>query len=381
MVADVHKQSTSTERIHIMAKIIGAPGRYIQGPGVINSIGEHIKKMANSALVIISASGKKRVGVDIRTALDAEGINYMFAESVGECSRDEIERLCKVASANDSDIIIGVGGGKILDTSKAVAYYEGLPVMIVPTIAATDAPCSALSIIYTPDGTVESFLFYPQNPDLVLVDSQIIAKAPVRLLVSGMGDALATFFEAKSAALKGADNTLGGPATLAALALAELCYNTLLEQGLKAKLAVIAGDLTPAVEKIIEVNTYLSGIGFESGGLAGAHAIHNGFVACEETKGSYHGEKVAFGTIVQLVLEDYPKEEIKEVIEFCLAVGLPVTLKDLGITEPYEAKLRKVAAVACADDETIYNMAVSVTPNDVQRAILTADALGREYKL
>ncbi len=208
-----------------------------------------------------------------------------------------------------------------------------MPVVIVPTIASTDAPCSALSVIYKDEGVFEEYLFLPASPNMVLVDTDIVSKAPVRLLISGMGDALATYFEARACLQSDASNCVGGKATLAAMALAKLCYETLMTDGINAMLAVKEGVCTKAVENIIEANTYLSGIGFESGGLAGAHAIHNGLTAIEETHSLYHGEKVAFGTLVQLVLENAPEDEIAEVLDFCMEVGLPVTLADLGIKE------------------------------------------------
>lgn len=187
--------------------------------------------------------------------------------------------------------MIGIGGGKTLDTAKAIAFYQKLPVLVVPTIASTDAPTSALSVIYSEEGEFEEYLMYPTNPDMVVMDTAIIAKAPVRLLVAGMGDALSTYFEAQACYDAHAVSMAGGESTLAAVTLARLCYETLLEEGYKAKLAVEAGVATTAVERIVEANTYLSGIGFESSGLAAAHAIHNGFTVLEECHHLYHGEK------------------------------------------------------------------------------------------
>ena len=139
------------------------------------------------------------------------------------------------------------------------------------------------------------------------------------------------------------------------------------------------GICTKAVENVIEANTYLSGIGFESGGLAGAHAIHNGLTAIPETHKLYHGEKVAFGTLVQLVLEDAGEDELMEVIDFCTEVGLPVTLKALGIEEVKSEQIMEVAKLACAPEDTMGNMPFEVTPEDLYAAIMGADALGRYY--
>ena len=277
-------------------------------------------------------------------------------------------------------MVVGIGGGKIHDTAKAVAHYAGRPVVIVPTIAGTDAPCSALSVIYSDEGVFEEYLWLPANPNVVLVDTDVVSRAPARLLVSGMGDALATYFEAQATADANASTCAGGKITNAALVLARACYDTLLADGLKAKLAVENHVCTKAVENIIEANTYLSGIGFESGGLAGAHAIHNGFTVAPETHSLYHGEKVAFGTLVQLVLQNADMEQIEEVLDFCMSVGLPTTLADLGLAGADPKVIRAVAEAASAPGETIHNMPMEVTADKVYAAILTADALGRQYK-
>nr|WP_290441244.1 glycerol dehydrogenase [Clostridium sp. CF011] len=292
---------------------------------------------------------------------------------------NDVKRAGEDVKTNNCDVIIGIGGGKIFDTAKAVAYYENLPVVIVPTIASTDAPCSSPSVIYTEEGSFSKYLFLPNSPNVVLVDTGIVAKAPARLLVAGIGDALATYFEARACKQSNASNMSGGKITKAAYALAELCYNTLLEDSIKAKVAVEIGVCTPAVENIIEANTYLSGIGFESGGLAAAHAIHNGFTVLEECHHLYHGEKVAFGLLAQLVLENSPQEELDDVIGICIDLGLPVTLEEMGIKEIKEEDIRRVAETSCAVGETIHNMPFAVTADDVYAAILGADALGRLY--
>ncbi|MCR4430366.1 MAG: glycerol dehydrogenase [Tepidanaerobacteraceae bacterium] len=363
-----------------MVKAIIGPGKYVQGNGVLKDIKDYAKNLGRSFFIIASENGIKRTRPAIEESFAGEQAKLVFEAFRGECSENEINRLKALAEKNEADVVIGIGGGKIFDTAKALAYYLGLPVVIVPTIASTDAPCSALSVIYTDEGVFSKYLLLPKNPDVVLVDTGIIAKAPARLLVAGMGDALATYFEARASFESNASAMAGGKSTKAAMALAELCYRTLLEDGLKAKLAVENKACTQAVENIVEANTYLSGIGFESGGLAAAHAIHNGFTVLEECHHMYHGEKVAFGTIAQLVLENSPMEELEEVIGFCLDVGLPVTLEDLGIKEVKESDIRKVAEASCAEGETIHNMPFEVAPEDVYSAIIGADALGRKMR-
>ena len=362
-----------------MSKIIIAPNKYVQSAGELANLSKYVSDLGKNALCLATEGGLKRVKKTIDESFQGSECSILYENFNGECSMKEINRILEICNQNNIDIIIGIGGGKILDTAKSVGYYKEIPVVIVPTIASTDAPCSALSVIYTDEGVFEKYLFLKQNPNLVLVDTDIIAKAPTRLIVSGMGDALATYFEARACEASGSTTCAGGKTTLAAIALAELCYDTLLTEGELAMKAVENNVCTKAVEKVIEANTLLSGIGFESGGLAGAHAIHNGFTVLPQCHHMYHGEKVAFGTLVQLILEDSPEEELAEVLDFCCRVGLPVTLKQLGITEIKEEEIMEVAKASTVEGESIHNMPFPVTAKDVYAAILTADAIGSEY--
>lgn len=358
-----------------MARVFISPSKYVQGAGELDRLGEYTKVYGKKALVIISAGGKKRFGERVEASLAAAGVECAFDEFNGECSQAEIDRLVEVLRGIGSDVVLGVGGGKIFDTAKAVAAAVDVPVVVVPTIAATDAPCSALSVIYTDEGQFKEYQFFKQNPNLVLMDTEVIAKSPVRLTVSGMGDALATYFEARACKRSDAGTCAGGKVTSAAMALARLCYETLMSDGVKAKLALEAGACTESVEKVIEANTLLSGLGFESAGLAGAHAIHNGMTAMPETHAFYHGEKVAFGTLTQLVLEN--ADELYEVLDFCVEVGLPVTFAQLGVADASYERVLEVARLACADNDTLHNMPFEVTPEKVANAMLAADAYGR----
>lgn len=362
-----------------MAQIIGSPSRYVQGKGEIENLCKYASNYGKKLLVLTSESGIKRVKEPIEKGAQGLDVALMYEVFNGECCMTEINRIIESVKESGCDVVVGIGGGKIHDTAKAVAYYTEKPVVIVPTIASTDAPCSALSVIYSDDGVFDKYLFLPQSPNMVLVDTEIVCKAPARLLVSGMGDALATYFEARACRRSDAVNCVGGKCTLAAMALAELCYNTLLSDGVKAALAVSQKVCTKAVENVIEANTYLSGIGFESGGLAGAHAIHNGLTAIKETHELYHGEKVAFGTIVQLVLENADMEELGTVIDFCKTVGLPTTLEELGIKKVKPEEIMEVAKIAASENDTLSNMPFAVTPEDVYAAIMTADALGQSF--
>ena len=363
-----------------MANIIISPAKYVQGKGELANLASYATKLGKKPFILISGSGIKRVGGIIEESFKETESELTFETFHGECSRNEINRLVDIVKEKGCDLVIGVGGGKIFDTAKAVAYYANTPVIVCPTIAATDAPCSALTVVYTDDGVFEEYLWLPSNPNLVLVDTDIVAKAPARLLVSGMGDALATYFEAKACQASNAMSCAGGNITIAAMTLAIACYDTLIEEGVKAKLAVEQDVCTTAVEKIIEANTLLSGMGFESGGLAGAHAIHNGLTCIKECHHLYHGEKVAFGTLTQLVLENADEDLLDEVITFCMDVGLPTTFADLGMENPDKEKLMEAATLAAAPTDTLGNEPFEITAEKVYAAMIAADAIGRYYK-
>lgn len=373
-----------------MRKAFICPSKYVQGEDEILNLGYFVKTFGDSALLIAHPDDVNRVKEKLDATCKKFGVRFQESGFLGECSRQEVARLQKTAEENNCSCIVGLGGGKSIDTAKCVAKGDRL--IIVPTIAATDAPTSHSAVLYHPDGSFDDYAYFKQSPSVILIDTTVIAKAPARFLVSGMGDALSTYFEARATAASctkvnaglpcGVREELCEPArgTNAALALAELCYQTLLADGAKAKAACDADCITPALENIIEANILLSGLGFESGGLAGAHAIHDGLTVLEGTHSYFHGEKVAFGTIVQLVLENAPRKELETVLTFCLEIGLPVCLNDIGVDAITQEELNQVAKKACIPEESVYAMPFPVTPDAVAAAIITADRIGKAFK-
>lgn len=355
------------------------PGRYVQGYNALQYLGEEGARFGSHGLILADPIVHSKMFPGLLNSLQ-DKITPQVEVFGGECSDEEIERLVQVAKTSGAEFVIGIGGGKTLDTAKATAHFLHKPVIIVPTIASTDAPCSALSVIYTPDGQFKRYLFLPKNPDVVLVDTHIIVQSPARFLISGMGDALATWFEAESCQIKQAGNMTGRLGSMTAYALARLCYETLLTYGVQAVTANRAGVVTAAFEKVVEANTLLSGLGFESGGLAAAHAIHNGLTALEPTHHYYHGEKVAIGTLASLFITAKEPDVLDEVYSFCEAVGLPTTLAEIGLAQVSDEDLMRAAEKACAPGETIYNELGEITPQKVFMALKAADAEGRRRK-
>ena len=372
-----------------MCRFIGSPGRYIQEKGLLKNLTTHINEIGSHPILIVDKNIIPFVMPSIKTSLEHASLSYETVEFSGECCMTEINRIKTIIATQGADMILGIGGGKTLDTAKAVGYFSGKPIVIVPTVASSDAPCSSLSVLYHEDGRFDRYLYLAKSPDMVLVDPEIITGAPARLLAAGMGDALSTYFEARACAESGAFNAFHKKPTLGALALAKACYETLLENGIRAMNAVKEKHCTEEVENIIEANIYLSGIGFESGGLAAAHAIAYALDSIPATRRFMHGEKVAFGTLAQLKLElkaaqnaldtglQQPgtasttvlQEDILVITNFCRHVGLPVSLADMGISEITYEELMQTAQIACAADSTVHHMPFAVTPTDVYHVL------------
>ncbi|PSJ61722.1 glycerol dehydrogenase [Kumtagia ephedrae] len=361
-----------------MARAFGGPGKYIQRAGEIDRLAAYLEPLGTSALFLIDGalfdSLSKRIADSLGSGMEAH-----FERFGGECSTPEIDRISAIARDRKSQVLVGVGGGKTIDTAKIAAVANGARIVIVPTIASTDAPCSAIAVRYSEHGIYEEAHKLPRNPDVVVVDSALVAAAPARFLVAGIGDALSTFFEARSNIESRTDNYVAGgfPAPQAGMAIARHCHEVLMRDAVRAKIAVEAGLLTTAVENIIEANTLLSGLGFENCGCSAAHGIHDGLTILDEVHGFFHGEKVAFGTLCLLMLENRDRDEIAAMIRFCRSVGLPTTLADLKITEDVRAKIERVAEAALRPGNIIYATPVELSVPIVRDAILALDAFSR----
>jgi glycerol dehydrogenase len=364
-----------------MKAVLIAPRKYVQGRGVLAEAGGYVRLLGKKPLVLWDACVKQLVGATLLTSLKEAGLEAVEVLFAGESSKAEVARITQIARQAGADVVIGVGGGKTLDTGKAVAVASGAKTVTCPTIASNDSPTSAATVWYDAEGNCCGWDCWPFNPDIVLVDSQVIANGPVRAFVAGMGDALATWLEAEASYKTRGVTLAGGVPTMAGMAISRLCYDTLMEHGIEAKRALECHALTPALEKCIEANVLLSGLGFESGGLATAHMIANNLSSYPECKPFMHGEKVGFGVISQLCLDDEKEtREIHAIVDFEIAVGLPVTFADLNLEGVSRERLRLIGNACAAKGSLCENHPFPVTAVDVIDAMIAADALGRERK-
>jgi glycerol dehydrogenase len=365
-----------------MKTVFIAPRKYVQGRGVLAEIGSYLALLGKRPLLLWDPIVKKAVGAAVLKSIDEAGLTPIDVTFQGEVTEEEAGRIGQIARDQQADTVVGLGGGKAIDTAKAVAFRGGLKLMTVPTVAATDAPTSGASVWYDAQSNFTGFNCWPFNPDIVLVDSQVVAQAPARTFAAGMGDALSTWIEAEASYKTRAATLAGGVSTLAAMAIARLGYETLMQYGVEALRAVRLGLVTPAVEKVIEANTLHSGLGFESGGLATAHMVANMLSNYPECKGLMHGEKVGFGIATQLCLdEDTSTPEMNRLFDFMIAIGLPVTFDGLNLHNVTRDRLRPIADACAGPGSLCHNHCFKISVDSVLDALIAADAVGRQRKV
>lgn len=363
------------------ARAFAGPAKYIQGPGEFDNLQSHTTVFGKRALALIDGFLFDSLAKRLEVVYGGSGEECRALRFGGECCEEEWRRLEEEVKRFGADAVVGVGGGKTIDTIKIVANNLGLPLVVVPTSASTDAPTSAMSVIYTKDGVYLGNVRHKRHADLVLMDSSVIAKAPIRLFVAGMGDALATYFEALANERSDSANYIGKGyrRTRASMAIARMCHEILMRDGRAAKTALENGACSEAVENVIEANTLLSGLGFENAGCACAHGIHSGLTEIPSTHKFYHGEKVAFGILCQLALENAPPALVEETLGFMTAVDLPCTLADLDVEATGE-NVQAIARKTAVDNKLIQAEPFLITEESVRNAILAADGLGKRYK-
>ncbi|EEB08876.1 glycerol dehydrogenase Gld1 [Schizosaccharomyces japonicus yFS275] len=355
--------------------------KYVQGPGVFERAYTYVRHWATESAMIIADERVWEIGANkVKQSLVKHGLRVTDVTFGGEASEAELERICTLAESG-TELIIGVGGGKTMDTAKYVANKLHLPCVIAPSTASSDAATSSLSVIYTPDGQFQRYSYYPLNPNMVMVDTKVIVQAPVRFLISGVGDALATWIEAESVINSHATSAAGGTPTIVAAYIGRACMDSLRKYAVQGILSNIRHACTDAFEATVEANTLLSGLGFENAGLAAAHAVHNGLtVLGGPIHQLMHGEKVAYGTLVQLVLENRTLEEYFDIVSFMAECHLPITLEELGLEDISDEDLLKVGEAALKPDETIHNMSKKFSPGDIADAIRAADAYSKKWR-
>ena len=356
-------------------RIFGAPHRYHQGPGAFDRLGKIIAPFGPTPLVVADTFVLDMLGERLDAAL--AGMAPIVRPFGGEITYAAIEALVASLDGATPGIAVGIGGGKSLDAAKAVAKRLGLPVATVPTIASNDSPTSGSIAMYDEHHVMVAVDRLERSPEAVVVDTALIAKAPVRFLRAGIGDAISKKFEADGCLAGTGVTPFGTRPTLTAIAIADACYRTIRMHGVAAIAACERGETDEALEAVVEAAILMSGLGFENGGLSLAHSLTRGLVKTRGTRDAIHGDQVAWALLVQLAAEGRPDGEIADVMDFLRAIGLPTTLAGLGMDGPTAAEIDEIARWTMTAPH-LANLGVPVGPASIAAAIGRCEALANQ---
>ncbi len=355
--------------------IIKTPQQYVNQPDILRAAGSYVAKIGRNAFVVGGKTALAATGQEFFESLKAAGIETVTEELVDDCTQKDVDQHGVTAKRIKADVIIGVGGGKALDLAKAIGDQLAIPVITVPTIAATCAAWSALSILYDEKGRFAGGIILKNSPQLVLVDSGIIARAPVRYLRAGIADTLAKWYETAPYVVQ-AENDL---VLQLGLENAKLAFRIIEEKGIRAIKDAADHHESEILREVIDSIIVLAGlVGSITEGANRpvlGHAIHNSLTFIPETHSSLHGEKVIFGVLAQLLVEGKTPTKIKDFLRWMNELELPVTLGQLGVLDPRIAAA-EVGRNMNIETESLSKYPFSVTPQLIEKAMIEADRLG-----
>jgi len=355
-------------------ELLISPGKYVSGYDNIKKIGLEIEKLGKKPILLLDKNIETLVEKGINSIQELFPLEKIYFN--GECSFEEVKRIELIIREKECDVLVGFGGGKLMDTTKASGYDARVKIVTIPTVAATCAAWSSHSAMYTPDGIAESYYPIYKNADLLFMDKKINAEAPVRYIISGMVDTLAKWIETK--AYTGPIEDKNTELEIA-IYLAQKCYKEVLQYGEKAVNDIKNGVYSKEVDIILEHNMLtaglVGGIGGEACRAVASHAINNGLTALHEIYNkNLHGEVVGFGNLVQLIL-DGEKDEAKKIAQFFRKIGAPATLEDLGFINLTETQMEKIINKAMYKGDTMWNLPYKVDFDMIKNAILEANSL------
>jgi glycerol dehydrogenase-like iron-containing ADH family enzyme len=361
-------QSTTT----LLALTI-APSRVLRGVQILATVGRELAHLGQRPLVVGGQQAlAAAVQSNFQTALEQQQLQAMQVPPIHECSEEVLTRLRSDVERHQADFIIGIGGGKVMDAAKLLAFQCQLPIATIPTTAATCAGWTALSNVYSDQGAFLYDVSLAHCPELLILDYHLIQSAPQHTLIAGIGDALAKWYEA-SVSSGHSQQTLIIAAVQQARVLRDILF-----QKTPAALAEPGGA---EWQEVVDATLLMAGV---MGGLGGAqcrtvaaHAVHNGLTHLPISHGNLHGAKVAYGILVQLRLEELIAGNQlaiaarQQLLEFYRQVGLPCSLQDLGLSTITLKDLQKVAEIACAPQSDIHRLPFPVTPDQLMAAMVS----------
>ncbi len=348
-----------------------APNQILKGKECLKNAGIAIAKLGKRPLIISGKNSLKVVETEFKSIAKEYNLTLEQGYYTPDCSENTLKNIDNKIKSHQADFIIGVGGGKALDTAKLIAFNHNIPIVTIPTSAATCAGWTALSNIYTDEGAFQYDVSLNKCPDLLILDYHIILSAPKQTLVAGIGDAIAKWYEA-SVSSGNSQDTL----TIAAVQQARILRDILLQKSSNALNNLGGEDWEAVVDATVLLAGVIGGLGGANCRTVAAHAIHNGLTQLPQTHHKLHGEKVAYGILVQLRLEEMIQNNqlatssLQQLIKFYQEIGLPCTLEELNLKDITLDKLRFCAKFICEECPDLQRLPFKVSPSQLLAAMV-----------
>ena len=351
------------------------PAHLVTGPGAIRGLGSVVARCGRRAFVVHGEFGYDQVAGAVRMSLEDAGVEAVTTQHRGPCTNAFTEVNAERAKSSSADVVVAIGGGRVLDIGKGSAHAAGLPCVTVPTSPATCSGATAVVVFYDDKGAYLYSRLLTPPPVAAVVDTDILTQAPNRLLAAGVADALAKVYEVRFATSRTGENSA---TTLAALKLCDE-LETLIEARAVTALNEKAeandkGERAIVSEAVLLWPALIGGLVGEANKLAAAHAVHNALTRLPGSKASLHGELVAFGILVQRVLEGASTEAIRETANFFAALDCPCSLAALGCNAFYTGQGPAIVSRA-AELPSMRAAFPTMSAEDLHRAMLAADAV------
>ncbi|MCS5704763.1 iron-containing alcohol dehydrogenase family protein [Synechococcus sp. FGCU-3] len=352
-----------------------APAQVLRGDGAWTEALPLIKGLGKRPLLLGRSPATTQLRQRLQGDLEMHGLSVHPALLEHDCCWSDLHRISAELHRSGCDAVVAVGGGKVLDAGKWLANEHGLTCITVPTSAATCAGWTALSNIYSEQGAFEGDVALARCPDLLVFDHQLVRQAPQRTLASGIADAMAKWYEASVSSGGSSDGLIQQAVQMA---------RVLRDQLLLEAEAAMANPGSDAWVRVAEACGLTAGV---IGGIGGArcrtvaaHAVHNGLTQLEASHGQLHGEKVGFGILVQLRLEEVlggqqlAAQARRQLVPVFRRLGLPITLQDLGLGAASLAELHTACAFACRPGSDLHHLPFAVSEADLLAALVSTTA-------
>jgi glycerol dehydrogenase len=353
-----------------------APARVLRGPAAWTDARDLIRALTRRPLLL----GRSTVTTALRDSLSADlreaGLSPVAGSLLHDCCEADLAAMLRLGRSSRCDGVVAIGGGKVLDAGKWLAQELGsLACVTVPTSASTCAGWTALTNIYSPQGAFLRDVALERCPDLLIFDHDLVRLAPPRTLASGIADAMAKWYEASVSSGNSGDGLVQQ-----AVQMARVLRDQVLLEGREA----MQDDRSQAWCGVAEACALTAGL---IGGIGGArcrtvaaHAVHNGLTQLEACHPLLHGEKVGFGILVQLRLEEQlgghrlAAQARHQLIPFFRSLSLPVCLEDLGLAGASLSDLRQVCDFALQPGSDIHHLPFAVATDELLGALVSTTA-------